>query len=55
VREKISFAKTLAGQTIVTAENLAYTTETDLVDQEIANKDKIDEEWQRLIERRQSS
>ncbi|MFH7243341.1 MAG: hypothetical protein ACHWZW_10880 [Spirulina sp.] len=55
VREKLSFAKTLASQTIVTAENLAYSTETDLVDQEIANKDKIDEEWQRLIERRQSS
>lgn len=54
VREKLSFAKTLAGQTIVTAENLAYSTETDLMDQEIANKDKIDEEWQRLIERRQS-
>jgi hypothetical protein len=55
VREKLSFAKTLASQTIVTAENLAYSTETDLIDQEIANKDKIDEEWQRLIERRQSS
>lgn len=54
VREKLSFAKTLAGQTIVTTENLAYSTETDLIDQEIANKDKIDEEWQRLIERRQS-
>ncbi|QQE64565.1 hypothetical protein GFS31_12460 [Leptolyngbya sp. BL0902] len=55
VREKLSFAQTLAGQTIVTAENLAYTTETDLTDQEIANKDKIDEEWRQLIERRQSS
>lgn len=55
VREKLSFAKTLAGQTIVTAENLAYSTETDLVEQEIANKDKIDDEWQKLIERRQSS
>ncbi len=55
VREKLSFAKTLASQIIVTDENLAYSTETDLVDQEIANKDKIDEEWQRLIERRQSS
>lgn len=55
VREKLSFAKSLASQTIVTTENLAYSTETDLIDQEIANKDKIDEEWQRLIERRQSS
>lgn len=54
VREKLSFAQTLAGQTIVTTENLAYSTETDLIDQEIANKDKIDEEWQRLLERRQS-
>jgi hypothetical protein len=55
VREKLSFAKTLAGQTIVTTENLAYTTETDLTDQDIANRDKIDEEWQKLLERRQSS
>ncbi len=55
VREKLSFAKTLAGQTIVTAENLAYTTETDLTDQDITNRDKIDEEWQKLLERRQSS
>ena len=54
VREKLSFAQTLAGQTIVGTNDLAYTTETDLVDQEIANKDKIDDEWQRLIERRQS-
>lgn len=54
VREKLSFAQTLAGQTIVTTENLAYSTETDLIDQDIANKDKIDEEWQRLLERRQS-
>lgn len=54
VREKLSFAKTLAGQTIVGTDDLAYTTETDLVDQEIANKDKIDEEWQRLLEQRQS-
>ncbi|MEB3289519.1 MAG: hypothetical protein VKI82_06360 [Leptolyngbya sp.] len=55
LREKISFAKTLAGQTIVAAEDLAYTTETDLTDQEIANRDKIDEEWQKLLEQRKSS
>jgi hypothetical protein len=52
LREKLSFAQTLTTQTIVGTDDLAYTTETDLVEQEIANKDKIDEEWRRLLERR---
>lgn len=55
LREKLTFAKTLTNETIVGSDNLAYSTETDLTDQEIANRDKLDEEWQRLIERRQSS
>lgn len=49
VQEKLAFAQTLADQTIVGADDLAYTTETDLVDQELDNKDKLDAEWQRLL------
>jgi hypothetical protein len=52
VREKLSFAQTLASQTVLSIDDLAYTTETDLTEQEIAQKDKIDAEWQRLLEQR---
>lgn len=51
-REKLAFAQTLAAQTVLGTDNLAYTTETDLTEQEIAQKDKIDAEWQRLLEER---
>ncbi|WP_040696053.1 hypothetical protein [Nodosilinea nodulosa] len=51
-REKLAFAETLTGQTVLGTDNLAYTTETDLTEQEEAQKDKIDAEWQRLLEQR---
>jgi hypothetical protein len=51
-REKLAFADTLTSQTIVGTDNLAYTTEKELVEQEAENRDKIDEEWQRLLEER---
>ncbi len=52
-REKLAFAQTLTIQTVLGTDNLAYTTESDLTEQEIAQKDKIDTEWQRLLEERQ--
>ncbi|MBW4480972.1 MAG: hypothetical protein KME14_00365 [Tildeniella torsiva UHER 1998/13D] len=52
-REKLAFAQTLTAQTVLGTDDLAYTTETDLTEQEIAQKDKIDSEWQRLLEERQ--
>jgi hypothetical protein len=52
VQEKLAFAQTLTTQTIVSADDLAYTTETDLTEQEAANKDKLDEEWRRRLEQR---
>ncbi|WOD39280.1 hypothetical protein [Nodosilinea sp. E11] len=51
-REKLAFAQTLTTQTVLGTDNLAYTTETDLTEQEVAQKDKIDAEWQRLLEQR---
>lgn len=51
-REKLAFAQTLATQTVLDTNDLAYTTESDLTEQEIAQKDKIDAEWQRLLEQR---
>ncbi|PSN18573.1 hypothetical protein C7271_11790, partial [filamentous cyanobacterium CCP5] len=53
LREKIQFAQQFATQSIVGKEDLAYTTETDLIDQEIQNRDKIDEEWQRRLQGRE--
>ncbi|TVQ12724.1 MAG: hypothetical protein EA368_03525 [Leptolyngbya sp. DLM2.Bin27] len=51
-REKLAFAQTLTAQTVLGTDDLAYTTEADLTEQEIAQKDKIDTEWQRLLEQR---
>ncbi|MFQ4139731.1 hypothetical protein PGN35_025805 [Nodosilinea sp. PGN35] len=51
-REKLAFAQTLTTQTVLGTDNLAYTTESDLSEQEAAQKDKIDAEWQRLLEER---
>lgn len=50
VKEKLAFAATLTGQTVVGSEDLAYTTEVDLVEQEAADKDKLDAEWQKRLE-----
>lgn len=50
VQRKLDYAKQFAIETIVGKDNLAYSTETDLIDQEIANRDKIDEEWRKRLE-----
>ncbi|MDX2212333.1 MAG: hypothetical protein SFY66_03495 [Oculatellaceae cyanobacterium bins.114] len=50
LQRKISYAHQFAAQTVITASNLAYTTETDLTEQEAAQSDKIDAEWRRRLE-----
>ncbi|MBE9068876.1 hypothetical protein IQ260_19720 [Leptolyngbya cf. ectocarpi LEGE 11479] len=50
IQRKLDYTKQFAIETIVGKDNLAYTTETDLIDQEIANRDKIDEEWRKRLE-----
>ncbi|MEM7796760.1 MAG: hypothetical protein AAF579_20175 [Cyanobacteria bacterium P01_C01_bin.118] len=50
IQRKLDYAKQFAIETIVGKDNLAYTTETDLIDQDIANRDKIDEEWRKRLE-----
>ncbi|HSM83152.1 MAG TPA: hypothetical protein VLS96_15790 [Nodosilinea sp.] len=52
MQEKLAFTQTLTAQTVLGTDDLAYTTETDLTEQEAAQKDKIDAEWQRLLEQR---
>lgn len=46
---KINFAQNFANQTIISQDNLAYSTEKDLLDQQLEQKNKIDEEWQKRI------
>lgn len=50
LKKKITYARQFATQNIIKREDLAYTTETDLIEQEIARKDQIDAEWQRRLE-----
>ncbi|MBD2464842.1 hypothetical protein H6G89_27960 [Oscillatoria sp. FACHB-1407] len=50
LERKLSYAHQFAAQTVVTASNLAYTTETDLTEQELAQSDQIDAEWRRRLE-----
>lgn len=50
LQEKISFAHQFADRKYVSEKNLAYTTETDLIDQEIANKEKLDADWQKKLD-----
>lgn len=49
IKTKLQYARQFAAQTILSKENLAYTTETDLIEQEIQQKDKIDAEWERRL------
>lgn len=50
IQEKISFAQQFAAQNIISSEDLAYTTETDLLDQEINQSAKLDTQWQQRLE-----
>ncbi|MGF1524894.1 MAG: hypothetical protein ACFBSF_21420 [Leptolyngbyaceae cyanobacterium] len=45
IQEKITFAQQFAAQTIVSQENLAYTTEKELTEQEFEQREKLDAEW----------
>jgi len=52
IKEKIAFAQQFATQNIISSEDLAYTTETDLLDQEIDQSAKIDAQWQQRLEQK---
>ena len=49
LQEKITYAKQFAQQTVINEEDLVYTTETDLLDQEINNTAKLDREWEEKL------
>lgn len=50
IREKIAFAQQFALQTVVDKENLAYTSERDLVEQEFEQRDQLDADWQKRLD-----
>lgn len=47
--QKIAYAQQLAVDTVITPEDLVYSTETDLLDQEAENSAQIDAEWRRRL------
>jgi len=52
LQRKLTYAKQFAAENYIDESDLAYTTERDLIEQEIDNSDKIDAEWQRRLEGR---
>ncbi len=54
VKQKLAFASQFTTETIVKESDLAYTTETDLTEQELRQSDKIDAEWQKRLEQSDS-
>ncbi|MEP6518844.1 hypothetical protein [Microcoleus vaginatus] len=49
--KKRAYAQEFAAENVLTGEDLAYTTETELTQQELEQSAKIDAEWQRRIDR----
>ncbi|MEG4026227.1 hypothetical protein [Microcoleus sp. S13C4] len=49
--KKLAYAREFAAENVLTGEDLAYTTETELTQQELEQSAKIDTEWQRRIDR----
>lgn len=47
---KLSEAKAFASQTRVDREQMAYTTDRDVLDQDIEQRDRLDAEWQKKLE-----
>ena len=50
LRQKLSYASQFARQKVIGEGDITYTTEDDLLDQNIKDRDRIDREWQRRLE-----
>lgn len=50
LQKKMVYAQQFAAQNIINADDLAYTSEKDLLDQELEQSDKIDAEWRKRLE-----
>ncbi len=49
VEKKMNYARQFAQETIVSKKDLAYTTEEDLIEQELEQREKIDTEWEKRL------
>jgi hypothetical protein len=52
LRHKLTYAKQFAAETVITQEDLIYTTERDMLEQDVERSAQIDAEWQRRLEQR---
>jgi hypothetical protein len=50
LQSKIAYAQQFATETVIGTDDLAYTTERDLLEQDVAQAPKIDAEWQRRLD-----
>jgi hypothetical protein len=50
LRKKLAYAQQFAAQNVIDTDNLAYTSEKDLLDQDLEQSDKIDAEWRKRLE-----
>ena len=50
LQNKIAYAQQFADQNVIREDNLVYSSEKDLLDQDIERKDQIDAEWEKRLE-----
>jgi hypothetical protein len=50
-QQKLKYAQSLSTATVLREEDMVYTTETDLLDQALQQRDQLDEEWQQRLEK----
>ena len=50
LHQKMAFARQFAQTNVISDRDISYTTETDLLDQNLQNSDRIDREWQQRLE-----
>ncbi|MEA5470297.1 hypothetical protein [Spirulina sp. 06S082] len=50
IQQKLDYTRQFAREQIIGTEELSYSTETDLIDQELENIEKGDREWQKRLE-----
>ncbi len=52
LQKKLGFAQQFAAETVITDQDLIYSSDRDLLEQELAQKDRIDAEWQKKLDDR---
>ncbi len=50
IKHKLEYASQFANQALIQQSDIAYTTEKDILEQEIEQADKIDQEWQKRLD-----